>query len=83
MRTTILLLILAAMLDCCAQDESPTLDKGDQLVPADLCNIKVGGEIGRRIDITVSNNLLKLDINNDFLASFLKKDDTGYIGLAN
>ena len=81
MRSTILLLILAAMLDCCTQDESPTMDKGDQLVPADLCNIKVGGEIGRRIDITVSNNLLKLDIDNDFLASFLKKDDTGYIGL--
>ena len=81
MRSTILLLIPAAMLNCCTHNESPTLDKGDQLVPAGLGNIKVGGEIGRRIDITVSNNLLKLGIDNDFLTSFLKKDDTGYIGL--
>ncbi|HBE43355.1 MAG TPA: hypothetical protein DDW27_19570 [Bacteroidales bacterium] len=81
MRSPILLLILAAMLDCCTQNEKLTLNKGDQLVTVDLDNVKVGGEIGRRIDITVSNNLLKLDIDNDFLASFLKKDNKGYIGL--
>jgi len=53
----------------------------DLLVPVDLTNVKVGGEIGRRIDITIENNLLRLDIDNDFLASFQKKNDSGYIGL--
>ena len=81
MRSPILFLILAIIINCCTQNQSTPLNKGDQLVPADPGKIKVGGEIGRRIDITVSNNLLKLDIDNDFLASFLKKDDTGYIGL--
>ena len=53
----------------------------DQLVPIELSSIKVGGEIGRRIDITLENNLLQLDVDKDFLASFKAKDDSGYIGL--
>jgi DUF1680 family protein len=37
-------------------------------------NVKVGGEIGRRIDITINNNLKKLDLNKDFLDPFQKKE---------
>jgi DUF1680 family protein len=51
------------------------------LVPVDLSDVKIGGEIGRRLDITISNNLLLLDIDNDFLSSFREKNDKGYIGL--
>ena len=36
----------------------------------DLRQVKVGGEIGRRIDVTVRNNLLVLDAEKDFLAHF-------------
>ena len=44
--------------------------------------MKVGGEIGRRIDVTVENNLLALDANKDFLPPFAEKKRTdGYIGL--
>jgi DUF1680 family protein len=44
--------------------------------------VKVGGEIGRRIDVTVRNNLLVLDADKDFLAHFRAKDGhEGYIGL--
>ena len=45
-------------------------------------NVNVGGEIGRRIDITIEKNLLALDIENDFLQPFREKKATGgYIGL--
>ena len=30
--------------------------------PLRLSDIKVGGEIGRRLDITINNNLLALDV---------------------
>ena len=37
------------------------------MTPIDLREIKIGGEIGRRIDITVYKNLLALNIEKDFL----------------
>lgn len=48
----------------------------------DLDSVKVGGEIGRRIEITVTNNLLKLNVEKDFLAPFVSKNRSGgYVGL--
>ena len=62
----------------------------DAMSPLDLRHVKVGGEIGRRIHITIDNNILVLDRNN-FLPPFQRKisngDGTGsdldaaYIGL--
>lgn len=55
---------------------------GDALSPLDLRQVKVGGEIGRRIDITIANNLLVLDTEKDFLTPFRKKTGKdSYIGL--
>ena len=42
----------------------------DALQALDLRQVKVGGEIGRRIDVTVRNNLLALDAEKVFLAPF-------------
>jgi uncharacterized protein len=42
----------------------------DMLTPIDLQDVKLDGELGRRIDLTVNGNLLKIDIDNDFLAPF-------------
>lgn len=54
----------------------------DVLAPIDLRQVKVGGEIGRRIDVTIDNNLLVLKADRDFLAPFCaKKVRTGYVGL--
>lgn len=51
-------------------------------MPLDLRAVKVGGEIGRRIDLTLANNLLKLDVDRDFLPPFRVKDGKEtYIGL--
>ncbi|MBN2327740.1 MAG: glycoside hydrolase family 127 protein [Candidatus Omnitrophica bacterium] len=47
-----------------------------------ISQVKAGGEIGRRIDITINNNLLKLDADKDFLLPFQQRGRTGgYIGL--
>lgn len=47
-----------------------------------ITQVKTAGEIGRRIDITINNNLLKLDADKDFLLPFQKRGQTGgYIGL--
>lgn len=55
----------------------------DQFHSIDLKKIKIGGEIGRRIEITVYNNLLKIDVDKDFLYSFQHKDisDEGFVGV--
>ena len=54
----------------------------DKLTPADLDQVRAGGEIGRRIDVTVNNNLLVLDADKDFLAPFVRRErGSGYIGL--
>ncbi|MGO8718064.1 MAG: hypothetical protein ACLQMO_02450 [Acidobacteriaceae bacterium] len=39
-----------------------------RLVPVGFADVTVGGEIGRRIDITVRNNLLALNVDRDFLS---------------
>ncbi len=67
-------LALAMQVDPCEATE--------RLSPLNLRNVKVGGEIGRRIDITITNNLLKLDVDRDFLPPFRTQDGkTSYIGL--
>jgi DUF1680 family protein len=54
----------------------------DHLTPVPLGKVKVGGEIGRRIDVTINNNVLALEADNDFLHPFVEKKGTsGYIGL--
>ena len=42
----------------------------DPLQPIEHRQIKLGGEIGQRIDLTVHGNLLKLDVDKDFLRPF-------------
>ncbi|MBN1342405.1 MAG: glycoside hydrolase family 127 protein [Phycisphaerae bacterium] len=55
---------------------------GDAMTPIGLGEIKIAGEIGRRLDITVNNNLLALDTENVFLAPFRRRNQaSGYIGL--
>lgn len=54
----------------------------DVLTPIPIRNVKAGGEIGRRIDATVRNNLLVIDVEKDFLAPLSTRDPkSGYIGL--
>ena len=51
-------------------------------VPLEVRQVKLGGEIGRRIDVTIDNNLLRLDLDKDFLKPFREKTSPdGFIGL--
>ena len=55
---------------------------GDQLTPLNVADVRVDGEIGRRIEVTVDNNLLALDADNDFLEPFRQRTAKGgYVGL--
>lgn len=59
-----------------------TAFSADTLTPLSLRDVQVGGEIGRRIAITITNNLLVLDADRDFLPPFKSKTaKDGYIGL--
>jgi DUF1680 family protein len=42
-----------------------------------LGQVKVGGEIGRRLDITLTNNLYRLEVDRHFLAPFREKTRKG------
>lgn len=62
---------------CCA-----AVLANDRFEPIELGRVQVGGEIGRRIDVTANNNLLVIDVAKDFLHPFAAKDrSSGYIGL--
>ena len=50
--------------------------------PLDIRQVTLGGEIGRRVDITVHNNVLAIDVDKDFLLPFQQRNrHGGYIGL--
>jgi uncharacterized protein len=78
---TWVLSLLLYSINCYAQEKMTENIIKDSLVPVELTRVKIGGEIGRRIDITISNNLFRLNVDGDFLDSFRKKNDAGYIGL--
>jgi hypothetical protein len=58
---------------CYAQNENAVQATKDLLAPLDLAHLKVGGKIGRRIGVSVTNNVLRLDIDKDLLPAFQKK----------
>lgn len=54
----------------------------DRFAPLEPRQVKVAGEIGRRIDVTVQNNLLQLKVDQDFLRPFEDGKYSGaFIGL--
>ncbi len=59
-----------------------TCVEAGEMTPIGLGDIKVGGEIGRRLDNTVCGNLLALDTEEVFLVPFRQRNQpSGYIGL--
>lgn len=49
----------------------------------DPAQVHLGGEMGRRIELTIQKNLLLLDVEHDFLEAFRQKQvaKDGYVGL--
>ena len=77
-RTVAGLLVLLVLLG----SRSLAASAADRLSPLEPGNLKLGGEIGRRIDVTVENNLLVINVQRDFLQPFAdRKSTSGYVGL--
>lgn len=56
----------------------------DRLTPLPHGKARLGGELGRRIDLTILANLLKLNLEQDFLSHFETRDSTApgdYVGM--
>ena len=52
-----------------------------KLEPVPVNNVRVGGEIGRRIDLALENNILPLDVDKHLLDHFRDRAQGGYVGL--
>jgi hypothetical protein len=66
---------------CALASLSPAV-AADRLAPVEPGATRVGGEIGGRITATIEGNLLKLDVDRDFLTPFRKRDRRGgFVGL--
>ena len=71
---------LAALCFLTVQDDEA--HSADVLRHLKIDQVKVGGEIGRRIDITVQKNFNQLDLEGDFLEPFRQKNrQGGFIGV--
>ncbi|NUQ65081.1 MAG: glycoside hydrolase family 127 protein [Pirellulales bacterium] len=72
-------LVVVAVQSAMAAAKAPA---GETLTPIGLREIKLAGEIGRRVDITIYQNLLALNTEKDFLDPFRQRNKVaGYIGL--
>ncbi len=60
--------------------KNPSPTSGRSLQPLPPGSVRIGGEIGRRIELTIAGNLLKLDVHKDFLAPLAKKPGD-YVGV--
>lgn len=50
--------------------------------PKERCQVKLSGAIGHRFDLTLTNNFMRLDLDNDFFKPFVeRKRNDGFIGL--
>jgi DUF1680 family protein len=55
----------------------------DRLAPVDVRQVRLGGEIGRRVEITLRNNLLQIDLENVFFKPYREQQQKpgSFIGL--
>ncbi|MBO4345836.1 MAG: glycoside hydrolase family 127 protein [Victivallales bacterium] len=54
----------------------------EHFVPLPLGDVRIGGLLGERVETTIRENLFKLDVENDFLMPFRRKDGKcDYVGL--
>ena len=52
----------------------------DMLYPVSVKNLKIDGEIGRRIDITINNNIKNLNLDKNFTGHFEAKTGPEVVG---
>jgi len=75
----VLFIVLLVHVKVSANDGDESVRK---LIPVPVKDVRVGGEIGRRIDLALKNNILPLDIDKHLLDHFRDRDEGGgYVGL--
>lgn len=58
------------------------MGKNDEWRPVCVDRVRLNGPLGRRIALTATNNLMKIDLEKDFFGPFRKKEaKEGFIGL--
>lgn len=82
MRTLSTLLFAVAMIAPSGLAAGPEKLAGP-FAPIDPARVKLCGEIGRRIDLTIQRNLLAIEVDSQFLAPFRRKQSRlfDYVGL--
>ncbi len=80
---TFQILILAAAVAASTAFAADLPKNAGPYTSIDPGQVTLGGEIGRRIDLTIQKNLLAINVDNDFLKPFHDKQTPlfGYIGL--
>ncbi len=74
--------LLRTVVLACATMSAVVVQAEDRFTPVDIRQVHVGGMIGRRIDATIQNNVLAIDLDNDFLRPFQTRNrQNGFIGL--
>jgi uncharacterized protein len=79
----LIIMVFFRMFTYCQQSQNnndkivPEAKIVDKLVPVDIRHVKVSGELGRHIDLTVNGNLLRIDFEKDFIAPFKRGKFTG------
>jgi hypothetical protein len=82
MKITTAFLIFFLLMACSRKENNNLSVENNYWHSVSLTDVKVEGEIGRRIDSTINNNLLKISIEKDFILPFTeKKSKGGYIGV--
>ncbi|MCD6338586.1 MAG: glycoside hydrolase family 127 protein, partial [Verrucomicrobia bacterium] len=68
-----------------AASPAPRVKIKDTFSRIPIRNVALGGEIGRRVDITIANNIKALDLEKNFIIHFVRKNGPnvagGFIGM--
>jgi uncharacterized protein len=73
---------LAIGVGCAGGPTAMAGEGGAEFAPLDLRQVKVGGEMGRRMDATIYGNLMVIDVDKEFLAPFKARNtQEAYVGL--
>ena len=74
--------ILAAVACCAASAADLGMHRNDEWRSVPVDRVRLNGPLGRRVALTATNNLMKIDLEGAFFKPFREKKATdGFIGL--
>lgn len=70
-------LIALGLFSCAVEDADSVMD---HLSHIDIRSLELKGELGRRVDVTIDNNIKTLDLHNNFTGHFALKQGPDIVG---